>query len=84
MMDAKEKLKHELEQELQWVQYRHKMLNIIEEKLLQMKQLAELEKHENLTSEELKSLNDKVNKLAMQIIALDSESRKIEAEKILK
>jgi hypothetical protein len=40
-MDEKEKLKHELEQELQWVQYRKKMLDIIEEKLLQMKQLAE-------------------------------------------
>ena len=39
-MDEKEELKHELEQELQWVKYRQKMLDIIKEKLLQMKQIA--------------------------------------------
>lgn len=84
MMYEKQKLKHELEQELQWVHYRQKILDIIEEKLLQMKQLAEQAKQENLTPEELELLNVKVNKLAAQVRALDSESRKIEAEKILK
>lgn len=40
-MNEREELKQELEQELLWVQYRQKILDIIEEKLLQMKQLAE-------------------------------------------
>jgi hypothetical protein len=39
-MDERKELKQELEEELQLVQYRMKMLDTIEEKLLQMKQLA--------------------------------------------
>jgi hypothetical protein len=39
-MDEKEELRQELQEELQWVQYRQKMLDIVEEKLLQMRQLA--------------------------------------------
>lgn len=82
-MDEKEELKQELEQEIQWVQYRQKMLDIIEEKLLQMKQLAEQAKEENLSPAELELLNDRLNNLAEQVRALDSESRKIEDGKIL-
>lgn len=40
-VDEKEKLEKELQKELQWVQYRQKMLDIMDEKLMQMKQLAE-------------------------------------------
>jgi hypothetical protein len=40
-MDEKEELKQQLQQELQWVHYRQRMLNIMEEKLLQMRQLAD-------------------------------------------
>lgn len=82
-MDEREELKHELEKELQWVQYRQKMLDIIDEKLLQMKQLAEQAKEENLSPIELKVLNDRLNNLAEQVRALDSESRKMEDGKIL-
>lgn len=82
-MDEKEELKLELEQELQWVQYRQKMLDIMEEKLLQMKQIAEEAKEGNLSPIELKALNDRLNKLVAQVRALDSESRKMEDGKIL-
>ena len=58
-MDEREELK----QELQWVQYRQKMLDIIDEKLLQMKQLAHQAEVENLIPVELKALNDKLNNL---------------------
>lgn len=81
-MDEKEKVKYELKQELQWVQYRMKMLNIMDEKLLQMKQIAAKAEGEKLSSIELKALNDRLNCLAEQIRALDSESRKTEDKKI--
>ena len=79
-MDEREELK----QELQWVQYRQKMLDIIDEKLLQMKQLAHQAEVENLIPVELKVLNEKLNNLAEQVMAIDSESRKIEDSKILR
>ena len=82
-MDEKEELKQELEQELQWVQYRTKMLDIMEEKLLQMRQLSEQAKQGNLTKGELEALNVRLNDLAMQVRAIDSESRRIEDGKIL-
>jgi flagellin-like hook-associated protein FlgL len=82
-MDEKEELKQELEKELQWVQYRQKMLDIMEEKLLQMKQLAEQAKQGNLTAGEIEALNARINDLAAQVRALDSESRRTEDGKIL-
>lgn len=69
-MDEKEKLKKELQQELQWVQYRQKILDIMEEKLLQMKQLSEQAKQGNFTERELNELNTTLNDLAVQVIAL--------------
>ncbi len=81
-MDEKEELKKELEQELQWVQYRQKMLDIMEEKLLQMKELAQQAKDNNLSPEEIAVLNAKLNRLAAQVNALDEESRKIELQGI--
>lgn len=83
-MNEEKELKQQLEQELQWVQYRQKMLDIIEKKLLGMKQLAEQDKEGDLTAGELEQLNARLNDLAAQVRALDSESRRIEDEKILK
>lgn len=71
-MDKKE----ELEQELQWVQYRQKMLDIIDKKLMEMKEIAEQVKEEKLDSEEVKLANTKINNLLMQVKSLDEESRK--------
>ncbi|MDR3593993.1 hypothetical protein [Clostridium sp.] len=76
-MNEREELKQELEQELQWVQYRQKMLDIIDGKLLQMKQVAEQAKEENLTKEERKAFSVRLNDLAAQVKALDGESRKM-------
>ena len=81
-MDEKEELKKELQQELQWVQYRQKMLDIMEEKLLQMKELAQQAKDNNLSPEEIAVLNAKLNRFAAQVNALDEESRKIELQGI--
>ena len=82
-MDEREELKQELEQELQLVKYRQKMLDIMEEKLLQMRELAGKVKEENLTKGEIEALNSELNNLAAQFKAIDGESRRTEEGKIL-
>lgn len=82
-MDEREELKQELKQELQWVKYRQKMLDIMEEKLLQMREIAEQVKEKNLTTAEIEVLNIKLNNLVVQVKAIDSESRRTEDGKIL-
>ncbi|NNU76049.1 hypothetical protein [Clostridium estertheticum] len=82
-MDEKEEQKQELQQQLEWVQYRQNMLDIIEEKLLQMREITEKAKEENLSSQEIEVLNASLNNLASQVNALDSESRGTEEGKIL-
>lgn len=83
IMDEKEEQKQELQQQLEWVQYRQNMLDIIEEKLLQMREITEKAKEENLSSQEIEVLNASLNNLASQVNALDSESRGTEEGKIL-
>lgn len=82
-MDEKEELKQEIQQELNWVKYRHNMLGIIEVKLLQMREIAEYAKEENLSEVKIESLNARIKNLAAQINALDEESRNIENERIV-
>ena len=82
-MNEKEELKQELEQELQWVKYRQQMLDIMEDKLLQMRQLAEQTKQGNLTEREMEEINMKLNNLATQVKALDGESTRTLHGKIL-
>ncbi|WP_243156350.1 hypothetical protein [Clostridium sp. C8-1-8] len=45
--------------------------------------MSELAKDEGLTREELEEVNNRVKNLLGQVKAIDSESRKIEDEKIL-
>ncbi|AJH01324.1 hypothetical protein LF65_04795 [Clostridium beijerinckii] len=82
-MDEREELKKELEKELQWIKYRQRILNIIDQKLLQMRLLTEKAKQGNLTIGEMEAINVRLNDLATQVRALDSESRKNEGGKIL-
>lgn len=74
-MNKDDEVNEYLNDELQWVIYRQKMLDIIEEKLLKMKELAIKAKDDNITSEELKNIQMNIDKLATQIKALDEESR---------
>ena len=82
-MNEKEELIKVLKEELQWVMYRQKMLDMIQEKLLQMKQLVELANQDNIATKELEEINTNLNSLEAQVRALDSESRKMEDKKIL-
>jgi hypothetical protein len=59
------------------------MLNIIEEKLLQMRRLSEQAKVGNLSSKELEVLNGSLKNLPEQVRAIDSESRRTADAKIL-
>ncbi|WP_271812000.1 hypothetical protein [Clostridium beijerinckii] len=74
--ESKELSEEELKQELQWINCRQKMLNIIEDKLLEMREVAEMAKNNNFTKEELEEMNIKLNNLAMQIRTLNAESEK--------
>ena len=82
-MDEEEELKQELQQQLEWVEYRQKMLDIIEVKLLQMREITKQAKEENLSTDEIKALNARLNDLATQVNAIDSESKRIEDSKII-
>lgn len=82
-MDERGELKKELEQEIQWIKYRQRILDIIDEKLLQMRQLVENVNQDNLAEEELEMINVRLNDLAIQVRALDSESRKNEDGRII-
>lgn len=81
--DEKEELIHQLKAELQLVKYRMRMLDIIEEKLLQMRRMAEIAKELNFRLEEIEAINLEIHNLEEQVKALDSESRNSEDDKIL-
>ncbi len=75
-MDEEEGLKQKLEQELQWVKYRMKMLDLIDEKLVKMREIAQSVKDGNKSKDELEALNAKLNNLGSQVNALDEESQR--------
>ncbi|WP_271811992.1 hypothetical protein [Clostridium beijerinckii] len=75
-MDEREELKQELKTELKWVKYRMRMLDVIEEKLLKMKSLAEVAKALNISVDEIETINIKINNLAKGVRTLDEGSRK--------
>lgn len=74
-MNEKEELIQQLQEELKWVKYRIRMLDIIEEKLLQMRAMAETAKENNLSVKEIEAINDEIHSLEEQVKAIDSESR---------
>jgi hypothetical protein len=74
-MSEKDELKQELEKELQWVTYRDNILKIIKEKLMEMMELAEQARVGKLSTEEIETVNVKLDKLTAQVKALDEESR---------
>lgn len=77
-MDEREELKMKLEQKLKWTKYRQKMLDIIGEKLIKMKEIAEQARQGTYTAKELGILNGIINNLATQVRTIDEESRKTE------
>ncbi|WP_039655908.1 hypothetical protein [Clostridium tyrobutyricum] len=74
-MDEKKQLK----QELQWVKYRIHILDIIQEKLILMRNMTDKARTSNLSTMEIQELNYKINSLAIQVRALDEESKRIDS-----
>lgn len=73
--NREEILKQKLEQELQWIKYRIKMLDLMESKMVKMKKLAEYIKDNELKEEKIDEINIKFKNLESQVNALDEESR---------
>ncbi|MBR9648975.1 hypothetical protein [Clostridium tyrobutyricum] len=71
--------KEQLNQELQWVKYRIHILDIIQEKLLLMRNMADKVRTSNISTMEIQELNYKINSLAIQVKALDEESKRIDS-----
>ena len=65
-----------LQQKQEWVKYRLDKLDQVEEKLIEMRKLAEYARESILCSQEIKELNVKVNKLQQEVIAMDEHSRR--------
>lgn len=64
-----------LQQKLEWVKYRLNMLDQVEAKLSEMRKLAEYARDNTLSSQEIKELNMKINKLQQEVIAMDEQSK---------
>lgn len=64
-----------LKGKLEWVKYRMEMLDKIEEKLSEMKRLTQYAKDNDLDEEEIKEINDKLNKLKNEVVQMDEESK---------
>lgn len=77
-MDEDQKHKYHFRNEFLWVMYRQKKLHIIESKLLLVEEVTEKTKDGNLSSKKLKSLNIKLNNMAIQVNALNEEGRRTE------
>ncbi len=67
-------VKKELEEQLKKVTQRLQILDMIEEKLLQMRELAQRVIDEELIDEEIKGINLQVQNLEEQVRLLNSES----------
>jgi hypothetical protein len=75
-MDKKDELHIQQQQEMKWARERQIMLNVKETKLLQMRSIAEQGKQLGVTPLQLRNLKHKLDNLASQISAIDSESRR--------
>lgn len=72
-MKNKEKIKQELQKELDRVTDRLGRLAMIEERLLEMKELAQSVISQDLSSQEVKAVNKQLNNLKEQISLLEGE-----------
>lgn len=64
-----------MNEELQLVRYRVRMLDIMEQKLLEMRKLATHAKDNLLSFEEIKIINNRLNELMKQVKCIDEESK---------
>lgn len=76
-MTDNDNIKKELEEQLEKVKKRLQILDMIDEKLLHMRKLAQRVVYEDLNNEEIHEINKKVQNLEEQVKLLDSESTRL-------
>ncbi|WP_298837124.1 YjfB family protein [Clostridium sp.] len=82
--DKNEAENKQLQQELKWAKDKQKMLNLKEVKLLQMREIEEQGRQLNsLNPKEQNRLNDRLDTLAAQVSAIESDSRRTKGGKKL-
>ncbi len=76
-MTEQEKVKKQLKEQLKKVNFRLEILDMIEDKLLKMKILAQRVVDEDLTEGEIQEINKQVQELGQQVKLLDSEATEL-------
>lgn len=76
-MTQQEQAKNQLEEQLWKVNHRLQILDMIEEKLFKMKELAQKVIDEDLTEEDIQEINKEVQDLGEQVKLLDSEATQL-------
>ena len=76
-MTQQEQVKKQLQEQLEKVRRRLQILDMIEEKLFQMKELAQRVIDENLSDKEIQDINNEVQNLGQQVKLLDSEATQL-------
>jgi len=76
-MIQQEQVKKQLEGQLDKVNHRLQILDMIEEKLFKMKELAQRVIDEELNEEDIQEINKRVQDLGEQVKLLDSEATKL-------
>ncbi len=72
-MAEQEQIKKHIQEQLEKVNRRLKILDMIEEKLFRMRELAQRVIDEEITDEEIEEINKQVQDLGEQVRLLDSE-----------
>lgn len=73
-MAEQEQIKKHIQEQLEKVNRRLKILDMIEEKLFRMRELAQRVIDEEITDEEIEEINKQVQDLGEQVRLLDSEA----------
>ena len=76
-MTGQEQVKKQLKEDLEKINMRLQTLDMIEDRLLKMKKLAQRVVDEDLTDKEIEEINKQVQDLGEQVKLLDSEPTKL-------
>ena len=72
-MTQQDQVRNQLKEQLEKVNMRLQILDMIEDKLLKMKELAQRVVEEDLTEEKIQDINKQVQELVAEVDLLDSE-----------
>ncbi len=76
-MTEQDQVRIQMQDQLKKVNFRLEILDMIEDKLLKMKSLAQRVVDEDLTEKEIGNINKQVQELGQQVKLLDSEATEL-------